>query len=30
LLEDVMTKVRGLAERDTGFDLPLIKIDPAP
>ena len=30
LLEDVMTKVRGLAERDNRLDLPLIKIDPAP
>ena len=30
LLEDVMGKVRGLAERDTSLDLPLIKIDPAP
>jgi hypothetical protein len=30
LLEDVMTKVRGLADRDTGLNLPLIKIDPAP
>jgi hypothetical protein len=30
LLEDVMRKVRGLAERDTGFGVPLIKIHPAP
>ena len=29
LLEDVMRKVRGLADRDTSLDLPLIKIDPA-
>lgn len=31
LLEDVMTKVRGLAERDTtDLELPVIKIDVAP
>ena len=30
LLEDVMRKVRKLAERDTGLGVPLIKIHPAP
>jgi len=30
LLEDVMRKVRGLADRDTSLGVPLIKIDPAP
>ena len=30
LLEDVMRKVRGLAERDTSLGVPLIKIHPAP
>lgn len=30
LLEDVMRKVRKLAERDTGLSVPLIKIHPAP
>ena len=30
LLEDVMRKVRELAERDTGLGIPLIKIHPAP
>lgn len=30
LLEDVMRKVKGLAEKDTGLGLPLIKIDTVP
>ncbi|KAF8269599.1 hypothetical protein EI94DRAFT_1799015 [Lactarius quietus] len=30
MLEDVMRKVRGLAERDNGLGVPLIKIHPAP